>query len=344
MSLNVPPLPSFVVGREDEIKSLKSKLGVSPAKKIERNIQCITAIKGWAGIGKSTIASLIAHDPDIAKAFPDGVLWVSLGPTPNLLQEFATLGRTLGTDTLLYVKSIEEASEQLRILLRDAKMLLVIDNVCDTYHANPFMVGGRDCATIITTRITYIANELAPSPENIFRLPVLSFEEGIKLLGVFAPEVVTSYPKEALELVRKLDGLPLAIQVAGRILHTEGKYRFDIRELIAALQEGERLLMSNAPSDRMDIANETTPTIAALLQTSVKRLNPVTQDCFAYLGAFAPKPATFDISALKAVWDIDDPQPIVRDLVERGLLEYIVELDRYQIHALLVMLAKSMLQ
>ena len=64
------------------------------------------------------------------------------------------------------------------------------------------------------------------------------------------------------------------------------------------------------------------------------------QAYFAMLGVFAPKPATFDLPAMAAVWDIGDAKPHARVLVERGLLEPIGG-GRFQMHALLVMYAKS---
>jgi hypothetical protein len=95
------------------------------------------------------------------------------------------------------------------------------------------------------------------------------------------------------------------------------------------------------PADRVDLANETTPTVAVLLQKSSDRLDEQTHDCFAFLGAFAPKPATFDLAAMQAVWQMDDPKPIARKLVDRGLLEP-ASAGRFQMHALLVMHAKSL--
>ena len=46
---------------------------------------------------------------------------------------------------------------------------------------------------------------------------------------------------------------------------------------------------------------------------------------------------------MKFVWEMDDPKPIIRTLVDRGLLEHVPELNRYWMHALLVMLAKTLL-
>jgi hypothetical protein len=140
-----------------------------------------------------------------------------------------------------------------------------------------------------------------------------------------------------------LEGLPLAIQVAGHLLQGEANLGFSVIDLLADLRAGVRLLEADAPADRVDLARETTPTVAALLKKSTDVLDPYTRDCFAYLGPFAPKPGTFDLAALRAVWKMEDPKPIVRILVERGLLEPVPETGRFQMHALLVMHARTLL-
>lgn len=71
-------------------------------------------------------------------------------------------------------------------------------------------------------------------------------------------------------------------------------------------------------------------------------MDEVTLDRFAHLGAFAPKPATFDAEAMKAVWLADDPKPTIRTLVDRGLLEPSSQ-GRFWMHAILVKHAQSFL-
>ena len=340
---SAPPVPSLIIGRESDLQKLKKRLGVSQPGEIPHPVQALTAIRGWAGVGKTSIASALAHDIDIVSVFPDGILWISLGEKPNLLSEIAAWGRALGTDELLRARSLDEASALLRALLRNKRALLIIDDVWEVEHAIPFNVGGRACATLITTRLRSIADTLAPTPESVYLLPVLKEEDALELISQLAPDVVSQYPDEALELVRELEGLPLALQVAGRLLHSEAGYGFGVNDLIIELQEGAKLLAATAPPDRADMVDETTPTVAVLLQKSVERLKPEIQDCYAYLGVFAPKPATFDLVAMKAVWHIDDPVPVARILVGRGLLEYVPEIERYQMHAVLVMHAKSLL-
>lgn len=340
---SAPPLPSLIIGREDDLRELKIRLGFHGSAKHPSKIQVLTALRGWPGVGKTTLAAALAHDPDVIANFPDGVLWASLGSTPSLLAELAAWGRALGTDDLLKAETVEEASSQLTALLQNKRMLLILDDVWEPEHTIPFKIGGRDCAMLVTTRVNNVAQAIAPTPDNIYKLSVLTDENALHLLQTLAPSVIEKYPEKSLELVHELEGLPLALQVAGRMLSSEANYGFDVAELLTELKQGAKLLEANSPADRADLANETTPSVAALLQKSTNRLDALTRDCFAYLGVFAPKPATFDLNAMKAVWEIEDPKPIARTLVDRGLLEFVPELNRYQMHALLVMLAKSIL-
>jgi len=337
----VPPVPSLFIGRDDDLKRLKQNLGLTGKSGV--SLQILTAIKGWPGVGKTTMASALAYDPDVEKSYPDGILWVSLGQKPNVLSEMAAWGRALGTNDLLRAKTVEESRIQLAALLHNRKMLLIIDDVWDYRDAVPFNVGGQNCATLITTRRDDVAIALAPSADNIYRLKVLSDEDALTLLKQLAPSVVEMHPNESIVLVKELEGLPLALQVAGRLLNAELNRGFGVIELIEDLRLGTRLLEAQPPADRLELANETTPTIASLLQKSLDLLDETTRGCYAYLGVFAPKPATFDVNAMKSVWQLDDPKPVIEILVDRGLLEFVPELGRYQMHALLVMLAKSLL-
>lgn len=340
---SAPPMPSLIVGRESALRDLKKRLGIGVNDQSARGVQVLTAVRGWPGVGKTTIAAVIAHDPDIAAVFPDGVLWASLGQKPSILSELAAWGRALGDDEILQSRSIEEASTRLAALLRNQRRLLILDDVWKPEHAQPFNVGGRRCALLITTRINSVAQTLAPTPKAIYKLAVLTDDTAFELLKKLAPSVVANYPDQSKELVHELEGLPLALQVAGHLLNVEASYGFDVSQLITDLREGAKLIEAEAPADRADLANEVTPTIAVLLQKSTDLLDKHTHDCYALLGAFAPKPATFDLDAMKAVWIVEDPKPIARLLVDRGLLEPILELGRFQMHALLVMHAKSLL-
>ena len=66
-------------------------------------------------------------------------------------------------------------------------------------------------------------------------------QEALELLKQLAPSVVAQHPNECLVLVHELEGLPLALQVAGRLLNTEANYGFGVVELIEDLREREML-------------------------------------------------------------------------------------------------------
>jgi len=337
-----PPMPPLVVGRDEALDELKSRLGVLPKDKGTARIQVLTAIRGLPGVGKTTMAAALAHDPDIQKAFPDKILWTSLGQKPELLSELATWGRALGTDDLLKCRDVSEATSRLAALLRNKRALLIIDDAWEPSHVAPFNVGGAGCATLVTTRETAVARSVAPSEANVYLLGVLTDEKALELLQLLAPTVVAGHPNQSMELVRELEGLPLGIQVAGRLLNVEASHGFGVKELLSDLRAGRKLLEAQAPADRTDLAKETIPTVAVLLQKSTDRLDSETREYYAFLAAFPAKPATFDLRAVKAVWQVDDPRPTVRILVDRGLLEFVQETGRYYMHALLVLHACSL--
>ena len=109
--------------------------------------------------------------------------------------------------------------------------------------------------------------------------------------------------------------------------------------MLAEIRAGAKIIEAQAPADRVEAGQ--IPSVQALLQKSTEMLDARIRDCFAFLGAFAPKPATFDLAAMKAVWEVDDPKPIVRALAGHGLLEPVAG-GRFQMHALLVAHARSL--
>ncbi len=339
---SLPPLPPLVIGREAALADLRARLADVPGASATAQTQTVVAMRGWPGVGKTTLAATLAHDPELAAAFPDGVFWTSLGPTPSLFAELAVWGRTLGVPDLITLPSLDAALQVLRSILRDKRVCLIVDDSWTAEDAHQMNIGGRHSALLVTTRLWDVAQKIAPTPDQIYTLPVLADDQALDLLRCLAPGVVTDYPEPSRTLVRELEGLPLALQVAGRMLAVEARYQWGVEDLLRELRDGVRMLHVEAPPDLFDIAMQTIPTVAVLLQKSTARLDAATRDGFALLGAFAPKPATFDAAALQAVWMVDDPRPMVRTLVARGLLEP-VDAQRFQMHALLVAHAKSLL-
>src|SRR5687767_5363486 len=71
--VDVPTLPNHFIGQDQLVLDLVRTLahGMSPA----------VTIHGLPGVGKSAVAVVLAHHPDILSVFSDGVLWAGLGPS-----------------------------------------------------------------------------------------------------------------------------------------------------------------------------------------------------------------------------------------------------------------------
>ncbi|MBL8134815.1 MAG: hypothetical protein JNL42_23345 [Anaerolineae bacterium] len=333
----MPPLPPVFIGRAESLDAIKRRLGMGGA------MRSATVIQGWPGVGKSTTVAMIAHDPEVTRQFPDGVLWTSLGESPDLAAAISVWADALNLTEPNRPRRVEEMSAQITAALRDRRMLLIVDDVWQTQHAVPFQVGGQGCALIMTSRLNDVASDLAPAADDIYRLPVLSPDSGLELLARLAPQIVASHPEETRDLVHDLEGLPLAIHVAGRLLHSEARLGWGCGDLLVELRQGANLLQAQPPSGMIGAERDLSPTVAALLKRSTDALDPITRQRFAFLGLFAPKPATFDLAAMSAVWDTDDVRPLARKLVDRGLLEPISG-GRFQMHALLALHARSLLE
>jgi hypothetical protein len=336
-----PPLPGLIViGREDSLSRVRGLLQPADAAESELNL---TVVRGWPGVGKTTLVGVLGRDPEVLQAFPDGVLWTSLERQPELMTKLAEWGRILGTDELLRTPTPDEAVVKLAALIRHRRMLLIVDDIWNQAHAVPFMKAatGSRCALLATTRLTLVAEELATDEKQIYYLPVLSEENALILLHHLAPAIVEQYRDECRQLVTDLGCLPLALHVAGRLLKAEAKMGLSIINLIEGIREGAKLFPEPAPLDRAE--GPVLPTVHALLKRSTDELDEQTRNCFAYLGPFAPKPATFSLAAMRAQWMLEDPLPIIRKLVGHGLLEPVGE-ARFQMHELLVQHARSLLE
>lgn len=333
----VPPFPHLVfVGRDTAVSEVKKKLGVIAENPALPQI----IVRGLPGVGKTTLVSVLARDLDIARAYPDGILWTSLEQKPGIVSIMASWGRFLGRQDLLAIPSPDDVALQIAALLHNKRMLLIVDDVWDVGHGASFQkTQAKNCGLLFTTRLDKVAEGLAQTDDEIYALPVLTEEDSLKLMRILAPRVVGEYEDKCRELINDLERLPLAIQVAARLLRREIKKGWGIEDLIEEIKEGAKILEAEAPSDRAE--NGEIPTVQALLRKSTDMLSEEMREYFASLGAFPAKPATFDEQAIAFVLDVKNAKPIISELIDYGLLE-IDENRRYQMHALLRAHARSL--
>jgi hypothetical protein len=334
-----PPRPGLLIGRDDDLEKIKARLRKG------RSSGQVTIVRGWPGVGKTTLITTLAHDEGLENDFPDGVLWAGMGQEPKLFAEFKQWAAAFGRDNIGI--TLEEAVGNLKRLLANKRILFIADDIWNPEDTVYFReIAGPNSALLITTREDQVARSLADSRENdIIHLKQLTNEQSLELLERLAPKVVERHPDAVRKLVEDLEGLPLAIRVVGRLLDNEARLRTNIEDLIADLRQGKAMMEAKAPSDRgVDPDTKHFYTVDALMRQSTDRLEPDLRLKFATLGTFAPKPATFDVGAMQFIWEVNDAMPDVRALTDRGLLEPLPTIGRYQMHAILVMHAKNLLK
>lgn len=329
-SFQIPPLPpQGVFGREDAINKVANLLELDINTSL--NIPPL-ALRGMGGIGKTTLATAFAHK--YATKFEDGVLWTSLGPkpTPRLLLD--AWGRSLGLD-LLPERDEAACQNRLRQFLHDKHLLVIIDDVWDTIQGSYFLIGGPHCRTLITTRELPIANDLA-TRERVLRVDVLNSEAALALLQKLAPETAQVDKAVSTRLCEKLEFLPLAITLAGRMLANEADVPQRMQRLLGELIErrDSRLQLFQAEG-RPGLNEEKPVSLQAILGMSVDRLDKTDQERFAMLSIFGGEPLTWELKAVSSVWEtpMEETEATIARFIQRGLVE--PRDSRYWMHALL---------
>ena len=171
------------------------------------------ALKGAGGYGKTTLAKALCHDQRIQHAFDEGILWVTLGENPgDLTGKVEDLIITLGDERPGFI-ALGAAVSRLKEMLADREILMVIDDVWDRTHLNPFIQGGPRCARLITTR------NLDTLPASAARIQVDAMRENEAtslLVAGLTHDGLSSH--ELTALASRLGEWPLLLQLVNSAL------------------------------------------------------------------------------------------------------------------------------
>ena len=205
----VPDLPDHFVERPDEFNALLSQLLDADR---DNPVAITTSLTGAGGFGKTTLASALCHHDDVQTAFDDGVLWVTLGENPNVVNELSKIYRAL-TDELPAFVDAQEGASMLAEKLADRDILMVIDDVWNPSHLRPFLKGGERCARLITTRNITIATGANAKTNAVDEMET---DQAVKMLlgGLETPGDIAPY--EAL--AERLGEWALMLEIANSIL------------------------------------------------------------------------------------------------------------------------------
>ena len=215
----VPPLPPNFIPRPDLLGIIKQELKsdlVQPIA-VTGKVSAV-GLPGQGGIGKSVLASLAARLPEIRRAFPDGILWATIGRNPTITSLQAELARELG-DLNAAFNNVQQGRSRLSKLLEPKKCLLILDDVWDIRHAAPFRDLGPWCKMLVTSRNHEIIRCLGARE---CRVDVLRPADALALLAKWAGVPVDSLPPEAAEVVHQCGYLPLAVAMAGAMVGGAG--------------------------------------------------------------------------------------------------------------------------
>jgi hypothetical protein len=170
------------------------------------------------GIGKTVTAVWLARHDEIRRHF-ELVVWVTLGQTPDLARMQALIYLQVTGEELAADATPEQAKEKITVALRGRIVLLILDDIWEEEHsaALDFIDTATASKTLVTTRIRGLGGAAQ------VELGVPSEEESVKLLLASAGLAhVSPVPAEAAEVAQICGRLPLAVDLAGKMLRDLG--------------------------------------------------------------------------------------------------------------------------
>jgi WD40 repeat protein len=269
--LMAPDLPERFVPRPNEFEALKKLLLTS-----DGPVAITTALTGAGGFGKTTLAAALCHDKDIIENFDDGILWVTLGRTPDVLREFITAYAAVTGERPAF-SGVEDAAYHLEQKLKDRNCLVVVDDVWNADHLRPFLRGRKSAARLFTTRNAAIAADAASVDVDQMRE-----SEAVEML----PDLEQG---AAGGLAHKLGKCPIALELAASM----------IRERV---RNGDSATHAAEVVARKGVGDGSVPRI---IDASLEMFEEADRRRFRELSIF-PEDVGIPLSAAGAVWGLDE--------------------------------------
>ena len=263
----------------------------------------VLTLTGVGGVGKTRLALAVA---DARRAAGDRVAWVELSSVTTDDDVVAAVFAALRVPMVARADHLEGLVR----LLSAHPALLVLDN-CE--HVLEGVASLVDQATRAGPRLTVLATSREPvglDGEQIYRVPSLDQDAGVALFLARARVSASATVRaRAREIVRRLDGIPLAIELAAaRTAH------LGVDDLAARLDERFWLLTGS----RRSVARHRT--LRATMDWSYGLLSAREQ---AALRATAVFVGDFDVDALAGIHRTDEHDALdgLATLVDASLVE-----------------------
>jgi DNA-binding SARP family transcriptional activator len=221
-------------GRRAEMRCLDAQL-------IEAGTAAISVIHGMAGVGKTALAMRWAHQR--SNRFPDGQLYVNLhgfasGPPMHPAEVLTRFLRALGMPSERVPVDVDAAAAEFRSRTAVLRLLIVLDNACDSEQVRPLLPASPGCCTVITSR-DQLTGLVATDGVHSLHLGVLTPGEAVDLLGSILGDDDRTAAAAAHELAALCGWLPLALRIAAANLGTYPDAA--TAHYVAELRDGDRL-------------------------------------------------------------------------------------------------------
>jgi predicted ATPase/class 3 adenylate cyclase len=298
---NLPVQLTSFVGRDDDVKTVGELLH-------EHRVVTLT---GVGGVGKTRLALQVAAD--LLDGYPDGVWLVELAPLGEEGRVVEAIAAAFGVDPSPG-KTVEQS---LLGAIRSSSVLVVLDN-CEHLLDEVSRVAGVLAGTAPELVVLATSREpLGVRGEHVVALRSLDPATSVQLFTERAEAVDASFAvsDEDVEVVehlcRRLDGIPLAIELAAARVRM-----FSAAELAERLDQRFRLLTGGRG------AVERHQTLRAAIDWSYDLLFPRDRAVFDRLSMFAGGSTLDAAQALCSGDDVDDIEVVdaLASLIDKSLV------------------------
>jgi predicted ATPase/class 3 adenylate cyclase len=294
-------LPAYPTPPVDRVQETEKAMALLQSEDVR-----LLTFSGPGGVGKTRLAVRIAAD--LRDAFADGVYFVSLAPIADPRLVLSTIAQALG----LHETGARSVRDALVVHLEDKEILLLLDNFEQVADAGPEIAdlvwAAPRLKVLITSReVLHLYGEyhfVVPplALPNLHALPELAALQQIEAVSLFVNRARSIRPDFALtaenaadvaDICTRLDGLPLAIEVAAAGIRTLPP---------AALLERLEHRLAVLPGGARDLPARQ-QTLRGMLDWSYALLDDEERHLFARLAVFVDGAA---VAAMLAVCGVDE--------------------------------------